>query len=72
MVKLCVPDIHLLISLSFFPKVKFRLISEIYNEKMELINEGEVTLAFMDAATGKPRRAPEEFTDILERTGKFG
>lgn len=54
------------------PKVKFRLISEIYNEKMELINEGEVTLGFMDAATGKPRRAPAEFTDILERTGKFG
>jgi acyl-CoA thioester hydrolase len=53
------------------PKVKFRLISEIYNEKMELINAGEVTLGFMDAATGKPRRAPEEFTDILVKTGKF-
>jgi len=53
------------------PKVKFRLISEIYNEQMELINEGEVTLGFMDAATHKPRRAPEEFTEILERTGKF-
>ena len=54
------------------PKVKFRLISEIYNKKMELINEGEVTLGFMDAASGKPRRAPAEFTEILERTGKFG
>ena len=53
------------------PKVKFRMISEIYNEKMELINEGEVTLGFMDAATGKPRRAPDDFTGILERTGKF-
>jgi len=47
------------------PKVKFRLYSEIYNEKGELINEGEVTLGFIDAATGKPRRAPEEFTKIL-------
>jgi len=54
------------------PKVKFRIVSEIYNEKMELINEGEVTLGFMDASTGKPRRAPAEFTDILEATGKFG
>ena len=47
------------------PKVKFRLYSEIYNEKGELINEGEVTLGFIDAATGKPRRAPEEFMKIL-------
>lgn len=53
------------------PKAKFRLISQIYNEKMELINEGEVTLGFMDATTGRPRRTPQEFTDILERTGKF-
>jgi acyl-CoA thioesterase FadM len=41
------------------------MLSEIYNEKGELINEGEVTLGFIDAATGKPRRAPEEFTNIL-------
>ena len=53
------------------PKVKFRLISEIYNEQMELINEGEVTLGFMDAATHKPCRAPAEFTEILERTERF-
>ena len=51
------------------PKVKFRLFSEIYNENGDLINEGEVVLAFIDAATGKPRRAPEEFTKIL--TDKF-
>lgn len=48
------------------PKVKFKLFSEIYNEKGELINEGEVVLGFIDATTGKPRRAPEEFTKILE------
>ena len=47
------------------PKVKFRLFSEIYNEKGELINEGEVVLGFIDASTGKPRRAPEEFTQVL-------
>jgi acyl-CoA thioester hydrolase len=47
------------------PKVKFRMFSEIYNEKGEVINEGEVTLGFIDASTGKPRRAPEEFTNIL-------
>jgi acyl-CoA thioester hydrolase len=47
------------------PKVKFKLFSEIYNEKGELINEGEVVLGFIDASTGKPRRAPEDFTQIL-------
>ncbi|MCE1199536.1 MAG: acyl-CoA thioesterase [Marinilabiliales bacterium] len=53
------------------PKVKFRLISEIYNEQMELINEGEVTLGFWDARTNRPCRAPKEFTDLLEASGKF-
>ena len=46
--------------------MKFKLFSEIYNEKGELINEGEVVLGFIDASTGKPRRAPEEFTLILQ------
>ena len=47
------------------PLVKFRILSEVYNEKGELINEGEVVLGFMNASTGKPCRAPEEFTNIL-------
>jgi len=47
-------------------------VSERFGDWVELINEGEVMLGFMDAATGKPRRAPVKFTDILERTGKFG
>jgi acyl-CoA thioester hydrolase len=47
------------------PNVKFRLYSEIYNEIGELINQGEVTLGFIDALTGKPCRAPEEFTRLL-------
>jgi acyl-CoA thioester hydrolase len=47
------------------PKVKFRIFSQIFNEKGELINEGDVVLGFIDALTGKPRRAPEEFTRTL-------
>ena len=47
------------------PKVKLCIISEIYNEKMELINVGEVVLGFMDAKSGRPRRAPEDFIAIL-------
>ncbi len=53
------------------PKVKFRFNSEIYNEKGELINEGEVVLGFMDKSTGKPMRAPEEFIRILLNTNLF-
>ena len=49
------------------PIVKFRIFSEIYNEKGELINEGDVVLGFMSSSTGKPCSAPEEFTDILTK-----
>ena len=35
------------------PQVKFPLRTEIYNEKGELINEGETVLAFFDEKTGK-------------------
>ncbi len=49
------------------PKVKFYIISQIYNEKEELINEGEVVLGFMDVKTGKPRRAPEDFVAVLQK-----
>jgi acyl-CoA thioester hydrolase len=48
------------------PKVKFKLITQIYNENNELINEGEVVLVFMNAATGRPCKAPEELCDILK------
>ncbi len=53
------------------PKVKFRMFSQIYNETGELINEGEVVLGFIDASTGKPRRAPDEFIGILNKTNLF-
>jgi len=48
------------------PKVKFRLFSEIYNEKGELINEGEVVLGFINVSTGRPCKAPDEFIRSLE------
>ena len=53
------------------PKVKFTLISQIFNEKGDLINEGEVVLAFMKTATGRPCRVPEEFLKILEEKFKI-
>ena len=49
------------------PKVKFPIKTEIYNEDGELINSGEVVLAFFSALTNKPTAAPKFFTDELIR-----
>lgn len=49
------------------PKVKFPIKTEIYNPNGELINEGEVVLAFFDAKTNKPCRAPEYFLDAIRK-----
>jgi acyl-CoA thioester hydrolase len=49
------------------PKVKFTIKTEIYNEKGEFINSGEVVLAFFSSVTNKPMAAPKFFTDELIR-----
>jgi acyl-CoA thioester hydrolase len=49
------------------PQVKFPIRTEIYNEKGELINEGETILAFFDEKNGKPCRAPEHFINKLKK-----
>ncbi|WP_430973816.1 acyl-CoA thioesterase [Sunxiuqinia rutila] len=48
------------------PKVKFPIKTEIYNQQNELINSGEVVLAFFDANTNKPCRIPEKFRQAME------
>ncbi len=52
------------------PKVKFTFFSRIFNEKNELINEGEVTLGFINSSNGKPCRCPVDFLEILEKEFK--
>ncbi len=49
------------------PKVKFPIRTEIYNEKGELINSGEVVLVFYNSVTNKPVGAPKFFTDEMTR-----
>jgi acyl-CoA thioester hydrolase len=49
------------------PMVKFPIKTEIYNEKGELINSGEVVLVFYNSLTNKPVSAPKFFTDELIR-----
>lgn len=42
------------------PTVRIVFQYEIYNEDKVKITEAETTLVFIDTATGKPRKAPEE------------
>jgi acyl-CoA thioester hydrolase len=49
------------------PKVKFPIKTEIYNEKGELINSGEVVLVFFNSVTNKPMAAPKFFIDEMTR-----
>jgi acyl-CoA thioester hydrolase len=49
------------------PKVKFPIKTEIYNDKGELINSGEVVLVFYSAFTSKPVAAPKFFIDEMTR-----
>lgn len=48
------------------PRVKLRFEYEIRRENGELINTGQVTLAFMSAQTRRACRAPEWFVKLLE------
>ncbi len=49
------------------PQVKFPIRTEIYNEKGELINSGEVVLVFFSSVTNKPVAAPKFFTAEMMR-----
>lgn len=54
------------ISLRELPGVRMIFDHEIYNQNGELINTGEVTLVFMNAATRRACRAPKWFIDLFE------
>ncbi|MDR1022175.1 MAG: acyl-CoA thioesterase [Prevotellaceae bacterium] len=38
----------------------------IYNQDEKLINEAELTLVFVDTATGRPCRVPQDFAEFLK------
>ncbi len=48
------------------PAVKMNFTYEITNEKGELINHGETTLAFINMENGRPRRLPDVMKKIFE------
>ena len=49
------------------PKARVKFAYEMYNEKNELLNTGEVVLVFCDKATMKPISAPDFFIDKIRK-----
>ncbi len=41
------------------PNVRIQFLYEVYNEENQLLNDGEVTLIFVDSKTRRPKRAPD-------------
>ena len=49
------------------PKARITFYYETFNEKNDLLNTGEVTLAFINQKTTKPIAAPAEFTEKMRK-----
>ena len=49
------------------PMARITFHYETFNEKNDLLNTGEVTLAFIDKKHNKPTPAPQEFTDKIKK-----
>ncbi len=54
--------------LNKLPEIKLDIDYEIYNEQNQLVCKGNTVLAFVDAKTRRPKRAPEFF---LEKVRKY-
>ncbi|NOR34123.1 MAG: YbgC/FadM family acyl-CoA thioesterase [Bacteroidales bacterium] len=48
------------------PLVRMEFFHKIYNEDGKLAHEAKVVLVFMDMKTGRPVRAPEALTNLLQ------
>ena len=47
------------------PRARIRYEYEIYNERAQLLNTGETTLAFINMADGKPMKMPEDLKALI-------
>lgn len=52
--------------LEVLPTARIRFVYEMFNEKEQKLNEGEVTLVFTNAKTRRPSRPPEDLIEKLE------
>ena len=54
-------------SITALPSVRIHFKYETFNEKGELLNEGETTLVFVNTQTGKPCEAPAWMLNSLKK-----
>ena len=47
------------------PRARFTVFSEVYNQDGHLLVEGSVSMGFIDSATRRPVRCPENFSDLF-------
>ncbi len=48
------------------PEIRILFDYEIYNEKKELVNEGQTTLVFLEKEKGRPVKIPDFLRTVLE------
>ena len=54
-------------SIKKIPEARITFEYETFNEKKELLNQGETTLVFIDTKSNKPRSAPEDFVKRIKK-----
>lgn len=59
-------EITVKVILNKIPGIKIHFRYELFNEQLQLINEGETTLAFIDIKKNKPCLPPENFLNRLK------
>ena len=53
------------VSIKDLPTARIVFHYEVINERQQVVNQAEVTLVFVDAATRRPRRAPQPMVDAI-------
>lgn len=55
------------VSIDQLPSARIVFTYEVFNEKKEILNEGETTLVFMDAEKKKPMHVPDFVSDLFKK-----
>jgi acyl-CoA thioester hydrolase len=60
-------ELSILTRIQRFTRTQITFSYRIYNQNNHLINEGLTTLVFVDRSTMKPRKAPDWFSEMIEK-----
>ena len=60
-------EITIKVTMAKMPSVRIHFSYQLFNEKLELINEGETTLVFIDIKRNKPCLPAEDFLERLQQ-----